>query len=27
VITFIVGLYLALATPADIATKVPAAMG
>jgi uncharacterized membrane protein YadS len=27
VITFIGGLYLALATPADIATKVPAAMG
>ena len=27
VLTFIVGLYLALATPADIATKVPAAMG
>jgi uncharacterized membrane protein YadS len=27
VITFIVGLYLALATPADIAHKVPAAMG
>jgi uncharacterized membrane protein YadS len=27
VVTFIVGLYLALATPADIATKVPAAMG
>jgi len=27
VITFVVGLYLALATPADIATKVPAAMG
>src|SRR6186997_1876510 len=27
VITFIVGLYLALATPANIATKVPAAMG
>jgi uncharacterized membrane protein YadS len=27
VFTFIVGLYLALATPADIATKVPAAMG
>jgi uncharacterized membrane protein YadS len=27
VVTFVVGLYLALATPADIATKVPAAMG
>ncbi len=27
VVTFAVGLYLALATPADIATKVPAAMG
>jgi len=27
VVTFIVGLYLALATPADIGTKVPAAMG
>src|SRR5262245_4812109 len=27
VITFIVGLYLALATPADIASKVPAAIG
>jgi uncharacterized membrane protein YadS len=27
VMTFAVGLYLALATPADIATKVPAAMG
>src|SRR5262249_7431316 len=27
VVTFIVGLYLALATPADIASKVPAAMG
>jgi uncharacterized membrane protein YadS len=26
-ITFVVGLYLALATPADIAAKVPAAMG
>jgi uncharacterized membrane protein YadS len=27
VITFLVGLYLALGTPADIATKVPAAIG
>ena len=27
VLTFIIGLYLALATPADIAHKVPAAMG
>ena len=27
VVTFIVGLYLALGTPADIATKVPAAIG
>ena len=27
VVTFAVGLYLALATPVDIATKVPAAMG
>src|SRR5262249_25898482 len=27
VLTFIVGLYLALATPADIASKVPAAIG
>jgi uncharacterized membrane protein YadS len=27
VVTFAVGLYLALATPANIATKVPAAMG
>jgi hypothetical protein len=26
-ITFVVGLYLALATPADIAAKVPASMG
>src|SRR5499427_4457520 len=27
VVTFLVGLYLALGTPADIATKVPAAIG
>jgi hypothetical protein len=27
VITFLVGLYLALGTPADVATKVPAAIG
>jgi uncharacterized membrane protein YadS len=27
VVTFVVGLYLALATPTDIASKVPAAMG
>src|SRR5262249_1815721 len=27
VVTFIVGLYLALGTPADVAAKVPAAIG